>query len=259
MPRLRSHGVTLSAALAALALASAQAAELKVAIALGLKGAMAQIQPAFEAASGHRLGISFEPPGVVSKRIAAGESFDVIALPREALEAFAAQGIVAPGSAREIARARMGVGAKPGAPRPDISTPEALKAALLAAKSIVHSDPARGGAGAINSIAMFEQLGIAAEMKAKTIYPREHSPAGVAREVIEGRAELAMNQVHEIVESGLALVGPFPPRLERTVVFAAAPARSTTQAEAARAFVEYLGGPEGARLLGAHGLEPPTP
>ena len=259
MARAGSHVLALAAALAALVGAPAQSAELKAAVALGLKGAMADIQPSFEAATGHRVRIAFEPPAVVSKRLADGESFDVLALPREPLEALATQGVVTSGSVREIARARMGVGTKPGGSRPDISTPEGLKTALLSARSIVHSDPARGGAGAINSIAMFNDLGIAAEMKAKTIYPREHSPAGVAREVLEGRAEFAMNQVHEIVESGLDLVGAFPAKLGRTVVFAAAPARSSPQADAARALVEYLRGPEAIRLLKAHGLEPPDP
>ena len=234
------------------------AADVDAAFALGLRGAMQEIAPAFERASGHRLRAVFEPPALVNKRLAAGNKLDVVALPQDAMEKLAQEGALGATPAG-IAAGRMGIGVRPGSPRPDVSTPEALRRTLLSARSIVHSDPARGGAGAINSIAMFRELGIADEMKAKTIHPAEHSPAGVAREVTEGRAELALNQVHEIVESGLELLGPFPGPLARTVRFTVAPTAAGRDSEGAAALVDFLRGPEGLRLFRAHGLAPAEP
>jgi molybdate transport system substrate-binding protein len=238
--------------------AASDAAEVDAAFALGLKGAMQELAPAFERATGHQLRAVFEPPALVSRRIAAGGKLDVIALPNDAMEKLAQDGALGATPAG-VAVGRMGIGVKPGSPRSDVSSPEALKRTLLSARAIVHSDPARGGAGAINSIAMFRDLGIAGEMKAKTVYPLEHSPAGVAREVTDGRADLALNQVHEIVESGLELLGPFPGPLARTVRFTVAPTAAGRDNEGARALVEFLRGPEGLRLFKAHGLASADP
>jgi molybdate transport system substrate-binding protein len=234
---------------------NAAAADVNAAFALALKGAMEEVVPGFERTTGHKVRIVFEPPAGVAKRIADGERIDVVALPREALDALAAKSVLSATPA-ELVRGRMGVGIKAGSSRPDVSSPQAMRSALLAARAIVHSDPTRGGAGATNSIAMFNELGIAAEMKAKTVYPREHSPQGIAREVTDGNADLALNQVHEIVESGLELAGPFPGTLERTVTFSVAPMGAGGQAEAVRAFIDFLRGPEGTRIFKAHGLAP---
>jgi molybdate transport system substrate-binding protein len=229
------------------------AAEVNAAFALGLRGAMQELVPRFENATGHHLLIVFEPPAGVSKRVADGEKIDVVALPRDAMDALGAKAILS-GPPAELARGRMGIGIKPGSARPDVSSPQAMKATLLAARAIVYSDPARGGAAALSSIAMFGDLGIATEMKAKTVYPREHSPKGIAREVTDGNADLALNQVHEIVEAGLELAGPFPGTLARTVTFLVAPTRASGQPEAARALIDFLRGPEGTRVFRAHGL-----
>lgn len=251
----RALAVTLAAAMGAALPIPARAAEVTAAFAMGLKGVMQDLAPAFERATGHKLRVAFQPPAVVAQRMADGERIDVVALPRDAIDTLARNGALATTQAN-IAIGRMGVGVKPGAPRPDVSSPQALKATLLSARSITHSDPARGGAGALSSIAAFKDLGIADEMRTKTVYPREHSPAGIAREVTEGRADLAFNQVHEIVESGLELLGPFPGSLGRTVVFTAAQTIVGRDNEAGRALIDFLLAPEASRVFRAHGLAP---
>jgi molybdate transport system substrate-binding protein len=250
---MKAHAAAITLALACGL--DAAAAEVNAAFALGLRGAMGELAPRFETATGHKLRIVFEPPAGVSKRIADGESIDVVALPQDAMDRLAGSSMFSRAPA-QLAHGRMGVGIKPGAPRPDVSSPAAMKAAMLASRAIVHSDPARGGAGALNSIAMFNELGIAAQMKAKTVYPREHSPQGVAREVLDGNADLALNQVHEIVEAGLELAGPFPGDLARNVTFSAAPMRGSAHAAPAQELIDFLRGPEGTRVFRAHGLAP---
>lgn len=249
-----SARILLTACLAG-AFTPAVAAEVKAVFGLGMKAAMEAAAPHFERATGHRLTLVFEPPGPAHKRLADGEMFDVIAMPRAAIEALEREGRAPAGASVPVARTRMGIAVRKGAPKPDISTPEALKRALLEARAVVHSDPARGGAGGINTVRLFEKLGIAPEMKAKTVYPRVHSPAGVAQEVADGRADLAFNQLQELLQPTLDVVGPFPGDLQQEVVFMAAVPAVSAQPAAAKKLVDFLGTPEARAILKAHGLD----
>lgn len=247
----------VAAILAASCTIDAAAGDVNAMFALGIKSALQDLPVDFERATGHRLAMTFEPPGPAAARLAKGETFDVIAMPREAMDKLAAEGRLAQATMKSIARSELGVGIRKGAARPDVSSPDALKRALLSASSVVHSDPARGGAGGVGAVALFERLGIAPQMRAKTVYPRVHSPAGVAQEVTDGRAEIAINALHELSQAGLEVAGAFPESLARPVVFVAAIAQPVAHPEAARALVEFLSGPQGVATLRAHGLSPP--
>jgi len=122
-------------------------------------------------------------------------------------------------------------------------------------RSIVHSDPVRGGAGGLNAVRLFEKLGIADVMKAKTVYPRIHSPVGVAQEVADGRADMAVNQLHEMMLPPLQVLGPFPGDLAQGVSYWATVTLASAQGQAARAFIDYVRSPPGRSVLEAHGLE----
>ena len=246
------------AAIAAAALAfAATAAEVRLACAAGLRSALEGLPQKFEAVSGHHLVIVFDPPPPLAARIARGEAFDVVVVPEDAMAKLERAGHVEGGAHPAIARSQVGIGVRKGAPHPDISSPEALKKALLSPPAVVHSDPARGGVGGVGAVALFEQLGITGEMKARTVFPGAHSPDGIAGEVNEGRASLAINSLHELQQSGLEVVGPFPGALARNLVFVVAPTPSSPQPGAARSLIDYLSGPEVAAMLHAHGLARP--
>lgn len=247
----------VAAVLVAGCMLEAAAGDVNGLFALGVQAAVKDLPAEFERATSHRLAMSFDPPGVAAARLARGEAFDVIVLPREAMDKLAADGRISRATMKAIARSELGIGVRKGSVRPDISSPEALKRALLSAPSVVHSDPARGGAGGLGAVALFETLGIAGEMRSKTIYPRVHSPAGVAQEVTDGHAEIAINALHELAQSGLEVAGAFPESLARPVIFVAAVAQPSAQPQPARALVEYLSGPQGAATLRAHGLSQP--
>ena len=122
--------------------------------------------PAFEARSGHKVKIAFAPAGEIAKRVAAGEVYDLLIMPAENIDAYVKQGKVVPGSEAPLGKVGIGVAVNERAPSPDIATPEAFKQALLAAKSVVYIDPARGTSGK-HLAGVLQQLGIAQEVNAK--------------------------------------------------------------------------------------------
>ena len=147
-----------------------------------------------------------------------------------------------------------------GAPKPDISSPDALKRTLLAAKSISYVDPASGGASGIHFTKVLDRLGIANEMKSKTVFPNPKTPAEVGALVANGEAEIGVHIIVELISvAGIDIVGPLPGDLQNTIVFAAAVMASAKDAEAAKALVNFLGTPEAAAVTKAKGMEPAAP
>ena len=151
---------------------AAEAAELKVLSALGMQAVMEDLGPKFERTAGHKLVITFAPLGGVVKRVQDGETGDVVMIPQSGIESLAKDGKVVVGTETVLARSGLGVAVRKGAPKPDISSPEALKRTLLAAKSISYGDPALGGASALHFAKVLDRLGIADEMKSKTVFPK---------------------------------------------------------------------------------------
>jgi molybdate transport system substrate-binding protein len=160
---------------------------------------------------------------------------------------------VAKGSIVDVAKSSVAVAAREGVPKPDISTPDALKATLLAAKSVVYADPARGASSGIHVDSVLKRLGIYAEMAPKTVL----RPGGyVVEAVAAGEAELGLHQVSEILPvHGVTLLGPLPAELQRITPYAAAVGR-TEQPERAAAVLAFITGPDVHPILRAKGLEP---
>ena len=232
------------------------AAEIKVLSAVAMKPALDDIAHEYEGRTGDTISTSYATAGVIGNRIRDGEQVDVAILPRSAFDPVAAAGKIAPGSAVTVARSLVAVAVRQGAPKPDISSPEALKRALLAAKSIVYPDPARGGATGIHAARVIERLGIAEQMKPKTTL----TPAGEYADVLaRGDAELAIVQPIVVLGvPGVELVGPLPDELQNKTdfVFMAGVGASAKNAEAAQTFIKHLLAPESARVLKAKGMEP---
>lgn len=233
----------------------AGAAEIKVLSAIGVKEVMDDLGPKFERASGHKLAITFGTLGAVVKRVQDGETADVVIIPRQGIDTLVADGKAPAGNVTAVARSGIVVVVRKGAPKPDISSPDALKRALLAAKSVTYGNPADGGASAIHFVKVLDRLGIANEMKSKTIYAKAGGDAGVL--VAEGKAEIGVNQLQVLMPvAGIDIVGPLPGDLQSTTVFAAAIMTGAGNAAASKALVDFLRTPDSAKVIKAKGMEP---
>jgi molybdate transport system substrate-binding protein len=241
----------LGLALALLPIASVQAAELQVLGGGSIAGSLREIAPQFEKATGHTLVFRFGTTHELIALATTGGPFDLGVVPADvfkdatALAKFSSDPII------NIARAGLGVAVRAGAPKPDISTPEALKQTLLKAKSITFLPESAAG---IKILAIFDHLGISEAMKAKT-KPKTSQPP-VAQAVADGEAELAVFLTNVLMAPGVDLVGPLPAELQQEVVFAAAVAANTKEAAAAKAFLTYLTTPEAIKVIKAKGMTP---
>jgi len=250
---------TVAAGFAALVFSAqagiANAAEIKVLSALGVKEVMEDLGPKFERASKHKLAIKFGTLGGVVKMVQGGETADVVIIPRQGIDDLVKGGKAAAGNVTAIANSGIVVVVRKGAPKPDVSSPDALKRALLAAKSITYGNPADGGASGIHFAKVLERLGIANEMKSKTIYAKPGGDTGVI--VASGKAELGVNQRQVLAPvEGIEVAGPLPGDLQATTVFAAAVMAGAKDAAAAKALVNFLRTPEAAKVIKAKGMDP---
>jgi molybdate transport system substrate-binding protein len=250
-----------AAAIASFLLAStsiASAAEIRVFSSIGVKAALEELAPKFEKATGDKLTITFGTAAILVKKVQAGESADALVLTKQGLEALAKEGKVAPGSDASFASSGMALVVKQGAPKPDISTPEAYKQALLKAKSIAYSSPASGGASGVFFAKSLDKMGIADVVKDKTHFP---PPSGnSANLVVSGEAELAIQQEPEVMEvSGVDIVGPPPGDLNNITTYTAGVPANSKEQNGAKALIKFLQTPEAAMVFKARGLKPEAP
>jgi molybdate transport system substrate-binding protein len=246
-------GCTLVSALMA-STSGTHAAELKVLSTVALTPALDELKPKFES-TGNKLTIVYSTIAELKKKIDGGETADVIILSRPVLDDLVSQGKVTQGSIANIGASYVAVGVRAGASSPDISTPEKLKAALLATKSISYADPAKGGASGVYFAKVLDRLGIAEEMKAKTkLVPNAQAGELVA----SGEAEMGVAQASEIAAvPGTLVVGPLPGDLNSRMVFSVGVGSTSQNREAAKALIELLASPAGAAVLKSKGMDPP--
>jgi molybdate transport system substrate-binding protein len=249
---------TWFAALAVLAhAATSEAAEIKVLSAIGMQSVLEDLGPRFERATGHKLAVSFATAGAAVKRAQDGEAADVVIATRQGIDGLVKNGKAAADNVTALASAGISVAIRKGAPKPDISSQDALKRTLLAAKSISYVNPASGGASGIHFATVLDRLGIANEMKSKTVFPNPKDPAEVGPLVANGEAEIGVHIVVELVPvAGIDILGPLPGDLQNTIAFAAAVMGTSKDAEAAKALVNFLRTPEAAAVMKAKGMEP---
>src|SRR4029077_15872989 len=208
----------------------------------------------FDKAS-HKLAVTWGTAPMLVKRIEDGETADVVELSRAGIEALQKQGKIAADSDVTLASSGVGIAVKAGAPKPDISTPEALKRTLLAAKSIAYSEPSAGGASGVYFAKLLERMGIAEQMKPKTKYP---PPGGFSAELLlTGEAELAVQQKPELLHvSGVQIVGFLPGDLNLVTEFAAAIMTGSRNAEIGKALIDNMRSPQAAAVFRSKGLDP---
>jgi molybdate transport system substrate-binding protein len=242
------------AAIASLALpllaAHAQAAELKLFEGNALSSITEELGPQFETATGNKIVATIGTSAQLKARVDGNEPFDIVILTKALLDQLAAQGKVADSPRVPIAHAGIGVAIRKGAPKPDISTVDAFKQAMLNAKSIGFVDNTPTGA-ALKAI--FAKLGIADQVDSK-LKPL-HIQAAVA--VTNGDVEIAMTQASEILPyPGAELVGPLPADIQVNTLFAAGISTAAKNADGAAALIKFLTAPPAAAVIKAKGMEP---
>ena len=241
---------------AMLAVRAASAADVQVMISSGFYGVYSALGPAFERASGHHLVTTRGPsmgdsPESIPTRLAQGEAADVVILDGGAADALGRRGLVRADSKVNLARSLIGMVVRAGAAKPDIGSVEAFRNALLAAKSIAYSD---SSSGTYLSTKLFPSLGIAEEMKAKT--KAQAGPPQIAPAVAKGEAELGVFLTNVLIAPGVELAGSFPADLQQELVFTAAVAADSKEADAAQAFIHFLTTPAAAAAIKAGGMNP---
>ena len=227
------------------------AAEVTVIASTAMREVLEELVPLFERASGHKVAISFQSGAILPVKVREGAAADlVVTTPATIEDLVKAQKLVA-GSRVDFVRSGVGVAVRAGAPKPDIGTPEALKRALLAAKSVGISK----GPSGVYLMSVMERLGIATEIKAKAVTPELGQRVGVL--VARGEAEIGFQQITELLLiPGIDFVGPLPKELQTAIVYATARPANAKEREAADALVKFLGSEAVAPIIKKLGLDP---
>jgi molybdate transport system substrate-binding protein len=250
------RALVLGFAAALLLTGAANAVEVRVMISGGLTAAYKELVPEFERVTGNRVLTAYGPSmgttiNAIPIRLERGEPADVLIMVGYALGDLIKQGKVVADSRVDLTKSLIGVVVKSGAPKPDISSADALKRALLAAKSIAYSDSA---SGVYVSTEMFQRLGIADAVKDKA---RKIPAEPVAGVVARGDAEIGFQQISELRPvAGVDIVGPLPSELQTVTIFSAGIASVSREPEAGRALIKFLASPAASAAIIKSGMEP---
>jgi len=235
---------------------SSSAADVKVLTAGAFKQVVLALVPDFEKQTGNKVVVDNDTAGGLKKRIEGGEIFDVAVITPAVLDELAGAGKIAAGTRVNLASVGIGVVVKEGAPKPDVSTVEAFKRALLEAKSVAYIDPTSGGSSGIYVDKLLERLGVADQVRPKA---KLKKGGYVAELVVSGEAEIGVHQISEIVPvKGAALAGPLPKEIQNTTTYAAGLSASPQNKEVAQALIKAFSGPAAAAVLKSKGMEPAT-
>jgi molybdate transport system substrate-binding protein len=243
--------IVIAAAGALLLPGVAGAAEIRVLSTQATEEAYRELIPQFEKTSGHQVTTVFTGTLDANKRLAAGESYDLLIMAAASIDEHIKDGKVAQGSRVDLAKSGVGLGVKAGAPKPDISTTEALKKTLMSAKSIGYSTGPSGN----YVIGLFQRLGLADEIKGKL----KQTPTGVfvGSIIASGEAEIGFQQVSELSHfAGVDFIGPLPADIQQMTVFSSGILVGAKEADAAKALVKFVTAPTAAAAFKRRGMEP---
>jgi molybdate transport system substrate-binding protein len=231
--------------------------EIKVLSTTAMKIVFEELSPRFEHETGHRVAVTLGPSLRLEKQVGEGEAADVAILTDAGARELVAQGKITAGSLVPLARSSIGIAVAMGAPRPDISTPEGFKKALLAAEHIAVSKPTGGGASGVHMAKVFEQLGITDAIAAKAKYGAGGAAGLAGLVVLRGEADIGIQQMAELkAVPGIDIVGPLPAALQNVTTFTAAIPISASYPEAAKALIAFLTMPASKAVIKAKGFDP---
>ena len=230
---------------------SAEAAEIKLLASSAIKETYLELLPLFEKATGHKVVAAWSSTPDVQRRIAAGEATDLVILGDSGTEELIKQGKLAANSRTNFAKSGIAVAVRTGAPKPDISSSEAVKKSVLAAKSVAYS----AGASGIYLVSMFDKLGISEQVKSKLATVKPGEPVGEV--VARGDAEIGFHQLSELISvKGILILGPLPADIQHITVFSGGIHSGTKEADATTALVKFLTAPSVVPVIKKHGMEP---
>jgi molybdate transport system substrate-binding protein len=251
---MRADGLVSAAAILLIA-GNAVASDLSVMSVGAVRSAFLDAAAQWEKASGNTVAATFNPAGDVRKKLAAGQGADVLIMPAESFAALERDGVVVAGSLRDLGGVAMAAAVKKGAPVPDISTPEALKRTLIAAKSVTYMDPERGTSGKHFDETVLPRLGVRDAVRAKA---RLGEGGYIAEKVAQGEVEIAFHNLTEILPvEGITVVGLIPAELQRSTVYSGAVMKSANNPREAQALLDYLASPAGRKAFLDRGFTAP--
>jgi molybdate transport system substrate-binding protein len=234
-----------------LAASTLNAAEVNVIASTAMREVLEELVPMFERASGHKVAVSFQSGAVLPVKIKEGAQAELVVTTPETIDDLVKAGKVVADTRADFVRSGAGVAVRSGAPKPDISTPEALKAALLAAKSVGYSQ----GPSGVHFMATMARLGIADQIKAKGVVPPLGQRVGAL--IAKGDAEIGVQQVTELLLiPGIDFVGPLPKELQANIIYATATPSTAKEKEAAAALVKFISSEPALPVIRKLGLEP---
>lgn len=232
----------------------AAADQLNVLSAGAVQGAIKALAADYQAKTGTQVQFTFGNVGQIEDHLKANDPADVVILSVSAIDDLAKSGQIGVASARPLGKIGMGVAVKAGAPRPDIATADAFKAALLAAPSIAYSDPAGGGSSGIYFDQLIQKLGIAEQIRAKAVLIRGGSAAD---QIAQGKAAMAVQNASELIDvPGIQYIGPFPADDQNYIIYSAAVYSDSAAAKEAADFIDFVTRRAAAARWQAAGIEP---
>jgi molybdate transport system substrate-binding protein len=230
---------------------TAHASEIQVMASLAVKEVVLELIPAFEQSSDHKVTMIWAGTEAITKRISGGEVVDIVLIAAPNIEKLISEGRLVAGSRADVAKSGIGVAVRAGLPKPDISSGEAVKQAVLAATSVAYSS----GPSGFYLADLFKKMGIADQIKDKV----KQTPSGVqvGEVVARGEADLGFQQVSELLHlKGIDYLGPLPADIQHITVFSAGLHTAATAPDAAKALIKFLTGPEAGPIVRKSGMEP---
>jgi molybdate transport system substrate-binding protein len=235
----------------------ADGVELKILSTTAMKTVFEQLAPAIERTTGNRLDVALGPSMQIEKRIDEGEAADLAIVSGGGVRGLVERGRIVTGSVVAIANSSIGVAVPKGAPRPDLSSVEGFKQALLDAKAVAMSKPVGGGQSGAHMAKVLAQLGIAEVMAPKSKYGAGGAGGLAGLVVLRGEADLGIQQMAELMAvDGIDVIGPLPPDIQMVTPFVAGIPANASHPDAAKAVIELLTTTEARRVLKTKGLDP---
>ena len=220
---------------------------------VAFKGLLEQFEPEYRKTTGFGFSPVYAPAGTIVKRVRAGETSDLVIVTPETMKLLIDEGLGVAGSEHNIAKSVIGIAVRAGARKPAIGTPDDVKAALIAAKSVAYTDPSTGAASGVHFVALLERFGIADMVKTKA---KLGDGGPVAEFVARGEAEIAIQQLCEhMLVPGVDVVGPLPDELNKTTTFTAGVTKSAAAPKEAAALIALLTAPHVRAAMPSHGLQ----
>jgi molybdate transport system substrate-binding protein len=253
---MRKTVVTIAAAASLVfATAGAFAAEIKVYVSGAMAHALEEVSQDFAKKNGHTIDFVVGTTGVLQDRVRKGEKADLIEVTTVGMDQLEKEKLVVPGTRVDLAKANIGVAVREGQPTIDISSPDALKQRLLAAKAIAYIDPVAGGQAGAAMVGLLQRLGITEQMKNKTVHGK--TGAESVQKMVAGEADIAISFISEILPiKGAKLVGPLPAAVQNPSSYAGAVGANSANQAAAKALLAAMQGAEAHHVMVDAGLEP---